>query len=115
MLTNHPAASAVEIATLYERHWQIEPVFRWLDQPLRIRHFLGQRPAAIQLQLYAALIAFALVHLTARRSRFAGSMLRFQRLIDSVQLSRAISCRSTHRDHRDEHGLRLSLPSTSEI
>lgn len=41
VLTNHPAASAVEIATLYERRWQIEPVFRWLDQPLRIRHFLG--------------------------------------------------------------------------
>ena len=81
VLTNHADASAVEIATLYKRRWQIELLFRWLKQHLRIRRFLGHSPAAIRLQLYAALIAFALVHRAARRSRFAGSMLRFLRLI----------------------------------
>lgn len=81
VLSNHPDASAVEIATLYKRRWQIELLFRWLKQHLRIRRFLGRSPAAIRLQLYAALIAFALVHLAARRSRFAGSMLRFLRLV----------------------------------
>ncbi|KQT49999.1 transposase [Methylobacterium sp. Leaf456] len=81
VLTNHADASAVEIATLYKRRWQIELLFRWLKQHLRIRRFLDHSPAAIRLQLYAALIAYALVHLAARRSRFAGSMLRFLRLI----------------------------------
>jgi len=81
VLSNLQEASAVQIATLYKRRWQIELLFRWLKQHLRIRRFLGHSPAAIRLQLYAALIAFALVHLAARRSRFAGSMLRFLRLV----------------------------------
>jgi putative transposase len=81
VLSNRLEGSAVEIGALYKERWQIELLFRWLKQHLRVRVFLGRSPQAIRLQLYAALIAFALVRLAARRHGVVGSVLRFLRLV----------------------------------
>lgn len=60
LLTNDLERSPIEIAALYKGRWQIELLFRWIKQHLKIRKFLGNNGNAIRLQLFAAMIAFAL-------------------------------------------------------
>lgn len=81
LLSNDLARPAVAIATLYKTRWQIELLFRWLKQHLRIRRFLGNNANAIRLQLYAAMIAYVLVRLAASAQRSRLHILRFTELL----------------------------------
>ena len=81
LLTNDMDRSAVEIAALYKGRWQIELLFRWMKQHLRIRKFLGNNDNAIRLQLIAAMIAYALVRIAAKANRVAIPILRFLDLV----------------------------------
>lgn len=81
LLTNDLERSAVEIATLYKGRWQIELLFRWIKQHLKIRRFLGNNDNAIRLQLFAAMIAYALLRIAARAHRVAIPILRFTDLV----------------------------------
>jgi putative transposase len=65
LLSNDMHSSAVEIATLYKGRWQIELLFRWIKQHLKIGKFLGHKDDAIRLQLIAAMIAYALLRIAA--------------------------------------------------
>ena len=69
ILSNDLQRSAGEIAALYRKRWQIELLFRWIKQHLKIRSFLGRSENAIRLQLYAAMIAYLLLRIAARDSR----------------------------------------------
>ena len=73
--------SAVEIGSLYKGRWQIELLFRWIKQHLKIRKFLGNNDNAIRLQLFAAMIAFALLRIAARAHRVTMPILRFTDLV----------------------------------
>ncbi|SDZ57169.1 Transposase DDE domain-containing protein, partial [Sinorhizobium meliloti] len=53
LLTNDLERSAVEIGQLYKDRWQIELLFRWIKQHLKIRKFLGNNDNAIRLQIFA--------------------------------------------------------------
>jgi putative transposase len=81
LLTNDLRRPAVEIAALYKGRWQIELLFRWIKQHLKIRKFLGNNDNAIRLQLFAALIAYALLRIAARDHRVAMPILRFTGLV----------------------------------
>ena len=81
LLTNDMDRSAVEIAALYKGRWQIELLFRWMKQHLRIAKFLGNNDNAIRLQLIAAMIAYALVRIAAKVNRVTIPILRFLDLI----------------------------------
>ncbi len=81
LLTNDLERSGVEIAALYKARWQIELLFRWIKQHLHIRRFLGNNDNAIRLQIFAAMIAYALLRLAARRHGVKISILRFTDLV----------------------------------
>lgn len=81
LLTNDLARPAVQIAALYKSRWQIELLFRWIKQHLHIRRFLGNNPNAIRLQICAAMIAYALLRIAARRHCVKISILRFTDLV----------------------------------
>jgi putative transposase len=81
LLTNDLERSAVDIAQLYKGRWQIELLFRWIKQHLKIRKFLGYNDNAIRLQLFAAMIAYALLRIAARACRIAIPILRFTELV----------------------------------
>jgi IS4 transposase len=71
LLTNDLERPAIEIAQLYKERWDIELLFKWLKQNLKIRSFLGRRENAVRIQIYVALIAFMLLrilHHTAARA-----------------------------------------------
>lgn len=81
IISNDLAGSAGEIAALYRKRWQIELLFRWIKQHLHIRRFLGNNDNAIRLQLFAAMIAYALLRIAARSHCIKISILRFTDLV----------------------------------
>jgi putative transposase len=81
LLTNDLKRSAVAIGALYKGRWQIELLFRWLKQHLKIRKFLGNNDNAIRLQLFAAMIAYALLRIAASLHRVRMPILRYTDLV----------------------------------
>lgn len=77
IITNDRKRSAAEIAALYKARWQIELLFRWIKQHLKLSRFLGRSENAIRLQILAAMIAFLLMRLAAKMTRTKLSALRF--------------------------------------
>src|SRR5271163_3071370 len=81
LLTNDLERAAADIAALYKARWQIELLFRWIKQHLHIRRFLGNNDNAIRLQIFAAMIAYALLRIAARRHCVKIPILRFTDLV----------------------------------
>lgn len=81
LVTNDLNRSAVDIAALYKGRWQIELLFRWIKQHLKIRKFLGNNDNAIRLQLFAAMIAYALLRIAAKANGVKIPILRFTDLV----------------------------------
>ena len=88
LLTNDLGRSAVEIGALYKSRWQIELLFRWIKQHLKIKRFLGNNDNAIKLQLFAAMIAYALLRIAAKQNRISFSILRFTDLVTQCLFDR---------------------------
>lgn len=88
LLTNDVSRTAIEIAALYKGRWQIELLFRWIKQHLKIRKFLGNNENAIRLQIFAAMIAYALLRIAARAHRLALPILRFTDLVSCCLFER---------------------------
>ena len=97
LLTNDFERSAVEIGALYKVRWQIELLFRWIKQHLKIRKFLGNNDNAIRLQLLAAMIAFALLRIVARTFGVTMPFHLFHDLVAQFILERRNSPPSTSR------------------
>ncbi len=81
LITNDLKRSAIKIAELYKARWQIELLFRWIKQHLKLRKFLGRSENAIRLQILAAMIAYLLLRIAARESRIIMPAIRFAGLI----------------------------------
>jgi IS4 transposase len=88
LITNDMHRSAIEIAALYKSRWQIELLFRWVKQHLKIRKFLGNNDNAIRLQVLAAMIAYLLLRLAARMSRSSMPALRLAELVAQYLFTR---------------------------
>lgn len=81
LITNDTMRSAVEIAALYKERWQIELLFRWIKQHLRIRKFLANNENAIKIQILAAMIAYLLLRMAARFNQVKIPILRLIELV----------------------------------
>jgi IS4 transposase len=81
LITNDHTRSAIAIAALYKARWQIELLFRWIKQHLKLKTFLGRSENAIRLQILAAMIAYLLLRLAAAAARSALPALRFADLV----------------------------------
>lgn len=81
LITNDLQRPALEIAALYKRRWQIELLFRWLKQHLKLSKFIGRSENAIRLQIVAAMIAYLLLRIAAALSRTGLSAIRFAELV----------------------------------
>ncbi|MCW8933937.1 MAG: IS4 family transposase [Gammaproteobacteria bacterium] len=61
IVTNDFDRSAEEIAALYKQRWQIELLFKWLKQKLKLKKYFGYSENATLIQIYCALIAYLLM------------------------------------------------------
>ena len=60
-LTNLWDFSAMDIARIYRRRWDVEVFFRFLKQELNVKHLLNHTFNGIMIQLYSALMAAILL------------------------------------------------------
>jgi putative transposase len=88
LITNDLDRTAVEIGALYKCRWQIELLFRWIKQHLRIRKFLGNNDNAIRLQILAAMIAYLLLRIAARLNSLHMPALRIAELVGQFLFAR---------------------------
>ncbi|MDF0644275.1 MAG: transposase [Nitrospira sp.] len=87
-LTNLMHLTASTIAALYKERWQIELLFKALQQHLKIKTFVGTTVNAVQVQIWIALLAMLLLKFLQLKSTWPWSLsnlaalLRFNLLID---------------------------------
>jgi hypothetical protein len=80
ILANDPHRSPVELAACYKSRWQIELFFKWVKQNLNIAKFIAFNENAVRLQIFAAMPAYALLHIARQKTRTALSLRRFVEL-----------------------------------
>ena len=91
-LTNSLELAARTIAGLYKERWQVELFFKWIKQNLRVTSFWGRTQNGLLVQLWVALLAYALVawiNLTIRTGWTRLRTLRFvmARLLQPVPVN----------------------------
>lgn len=81
IVTNLFDADVVEVSEIYWRRWKIELFFKWLKQHMKIEHFYGQSSAAVQNQIYIALITYCLLRILQAVAGYTGSLLELKRML----------------------------------
>ena len=80
-LTNMLETDAITIADLYRKRWEIETLFRWLKQNLKIKQFFGTSQNAVESQIWVALIYYLLVVFIKLQTKTKESLLKLTRKI----------------------------------
>ncbi len=62
-VTNNFDLDASSIAQIYQKRWQIETLFKQLKQNFPLKYFLGDNVNAIEIQIWAAMLANLLISL----------------------------------------------------
>jgi len=87
-LTNRLDLSALEVAELYRRRWQIELFFKWIKQNLKIKAFYGTSKNAVLIQIWTALIAYLLLVWLKFKSKTGWGLLQLTRLAQTMLMER---------------------------
>ena len=87
-LTNRQDLSALEVAELYRRRWQIELFFKWIKQNLKIKAFYGTSKNAVLIQIWTALIAYLLLVWLKFKTKAGWGLLELSRLAQTMLLER---------------------------
>ena len=66
-ISNNFKLSAEKIALIYKKRWQIELLFKQLKQNFPLKYFLGDNENAIEIQIWAAMLANLLITLVKSR------------------------------------------------
>lgn len=66
-LTNNMEMPAEKIALIYKKRWKIELLFKQLKQNFPLKYFLGDNVNAIEIQIWAAMLANLLITLVKSR------------------------------------------------
>ena len=66
-ITNNFELTAEKVALIYKKRWQIELLFKQLKQNFPIKYFLGDNENAIEIQIWAAMLANLLITLVKSR------------------------------------------------
>lgn len=104
VITNKLTGTAVNIAGLYKKRWQIELFFKWLKQNLKIKKFLGRSANAVKIQIITAMITYLLIWITLKSLKLKISAKHFIALIkvnlfQKESLSRLTKPPSTKKRH----------------
>jgi putative transposase len=82
-LTNSQDLAARTIAGLYKERWQVELFFKWIKQNLKIKSFWGRSRNAVLIQIWVALLAYALASWINLRLRTTWTRLRTWRFVQT--------------------------------
>ncbi|STO55479.1 Transposase [Canicola haemoglobinophilus] len=71
-LTNNKRYSALEIAELYKKRWEIEVFFKFLKQHLNFSHLLSRHDNGMQVEMYMALISAIFILVYKKENNLSG-------------------------------------------
>jgi IS4 transposase len=80
-LTNNFALDALTIAKLYKCRWQVELLFKWIKQHLRIKAFFGTFENAVKSQIWIAVSVYVLVAIVKKRLAFPASLYEILQIL----------------------------------
>jgi len=87
-ITNNFTLPAKSIADLYRQRREIETLFRWLKQNLKIKQFFGTSQNAVENQVWVALIYYLTVVLIKAKTRCRESLLELTRKFSCLLFER---------------------------
>ena len=87
-LTDEFRLSALNIAYIYKKRWDIEIFFKWIKQNLKIKTFFGTSKNAVLTQIWIAMVYFLLLKWLKHQLNFRGSLTDLTRMIATVILHR---------------------------
>ena len=80
-ITNNVKLAAITIAEIYKARWQIELLFKWIKQNLKIKTFLGTSKNAVLSQIWVAMTYTLLLAYISFQTSFSGSILNLSPII----------------------------------
>jgi IS4 transposase len=54
--------------------WRIELFFRWIKEPLRIKHYFGTSPNAVKTKIWIAITTYLMVAIIHKQLNLPGTM-----------------------------------------
>ena len=88
-LTNNTSLTALEVAMLYKKRWEVELFFKWMKQHLRIKSFWGTSLNAVKIQIYCAIIAYCLVATVGNKLKVDRSIYEILQILSISLLDKA--------------------------
>ncbi len=73
-LTKNFTLPARTIAQIYKQRWQVELLFKWIKQHLRIKAFCGTSDNAVKTQIWIAVSVYLLVAIIRKRFQLDASL-----------------------------------------
>ena len=80
-LANYFKLPAFTITELYRCRWQVELLFKWIKQLLRIKAFYGTSENAVKTQIWLAISAYVLVAILKKRRRIELCLYTFLQIL----------------------------------
>ena len=123
LLSNHFALPAVTVAALYKARWQVELIFKWIKQHLRIEKFYGHSENAVKTQIWTAVSVYVLIAIIKKRLKLEPTLYGLLQvlsltLFEKTTLQEALQGAKAPENDRpsaNQLNLFLFLPDTSVI
>jgi transposase len=80
-LTNQTDLPALTICDLYKGRWQVELLFKWIKQHLRIKRFYGTSENAVKTQIWIAVSVYVLAAIVRKRLDLEVSLYTFMQVL----------------------------------
>ena len=105
-LTNNFALPALTIAKIYKCRWQVELVFKWIKQHLRIKAFYGTSENAVKTQISIAVSVYVLVAVLRKRLGLEASLYQILQILsltlfEKTPILRALQASDSENDLGD--------------
>jgi Transposase DDE domain len=89
-ITNIHELTALEIAAVYKRRWDIENFFKFLKQELNLSHLINRSENGIKIILYSTLIAAILLIVYKKTNNLKGYKIMRQKFVQDMEKLLAI-------------------------
>ena len=112
-LTNNTSLTALEIALLYKKRWEVELFFKWMKQHLRIKSFWGTTLNAVKIQMYCAIIAYCLVAIIGNKLKVDRSIYEILQILSISLLDktpvREVLTNSDYKNVKEQNNKQLKI------
>jgi hypothetical protein len=112
-LTNNFKLKAETVAQLYKHRWQIELLFKWIKQHLKVQSFWGYTENAVKIQIWVAISVYVLVAIAEKRLNLKHTLYEILQYIslspfEKIPLSN-VFINENHQDVKEQNTIQLKF------